>query len=258
MQKVWPMSFAFRFGMVVWACAVFAQTPALAGQVTVAVASNFTLPMRDIVAAFEQETGHEVTLVSGSTGALYAQIVNGAPFDVLLAADAARPQALVDAGLAAASDRKTYAIGRLVFWTRDTGLPLSDASVIALQGQSQRLAIANPKLAPYGRAAVEVLDRLGVRAGLGRQLVVGQNVNQSYQFVRTGNARYGFVAASLVYRDGVLEQGSAWLVPVSWHTPVRQDAVLLRGTDDAPRALFEYLGTASAAAVLKRFGYGVP
>ncbi|MEL7374173.1 MAG: molybdate ABC transporter substrate-binding protein [Pseudomonadota bacterium] len=247
-----------RLGIVVCVMTVLMQPPAFAGKVTVAVASNFVLPMQDIVAAFEQDTGHEVTLVSGSTGALYAQIVNGAPFDLLLAADAARPQALVDAGRAAASDRKTYAIGRLVFWTRDAGLSLTDTAVTALEGQPHRLSIANPKLAPYGRAAVEVLDRLGVRAALRRQLVVGQNVNQSYQFVRTGNARFGFVAASLVYRNGVLEQGSAWLVPNTWHAPVRQDAVLLEGADGAPGALFEYLDTASAAAVLKRFGYEVP
>ncbi|MEO0346621.1 MAG: molybdate ABC transporter substrate-binding protein [Pseudomonadota bacterium] len=247
-----------HFGIVVWVAAVLLPPPALAGQVTVAVASNFMLPMQEVVAAFERDTGHEVTLVSGSTGALYAQIRNGAPFDVLLAADAARPQALVDAGLVAASDRKTYAIGKLAFWTRDAGLSLTDASIIDLQGQSQRLAIANPKLAPYGHAAVEVLERLGVYDTLRRQLVMGQNVNQSYQFVRTGNARFGFVAASLVYRDGALERGSAWLVPDTWHTPVRQDAVLLRGANGAPRAMFEYLGAASTAAVLQRFGYGVP
>ena len=252
------MRLAVRFGIAVWVCAILAPTPALAGQVTVAVASNFTLPMRDIVAAFEQETGHEVTLVSGSTGALYAQVVNGAPFDLLLAADVARPQALVDAGLAVAADRRAYAMGRLALWTREPGLSLSEASVTALQGQSQRLAIANPKLAPYGRAAAEVLDRLGVRQALGPQLVVGQNVNQSYQFVRTGNARFGFVAASLVYRDGALQQGSGWLVPEAWHAPVRQDAVLLAPANDAARALFDFLGSASAAAVLMRFGYGVP
>lgn len=249
-----------RFGMLAGILVVLAQTPAYAGQVTVAVASNFTLPMREIVTAFERDTGHDVTLVSGSTGALYAQIINGAPFDLLLAADEARPAAIVAAGRAAASDRRTYAIGRLVFWTREGGLTLTEASVTALPGQSQRLAIANPKLAPYGRAAVEVLERLGLREALGRQLVVGQNVNQSFQFVRTGNARFGFVAASLVYRDGALEQGSAWLVPDTMHAPVRQDAVLLRGTEpDGPaQALFDYLGGASAAAVLTRFGYEVP
>ncbi len=230
---------------------------ARAGEVTVAVASNFAVPMRDIATAFEAKTNHRVTVVTGATGALYAQIVNGAPFEVFMAADAERPAALVRSGLVESGDRATYAIGTLVLWTRDAAHPVEGQSTLRALGASDRIAIANPKLAPYGRAALQAMDAMGVRAALESQLVMGQNVAQGYQYAVTGNARFAFVAASLVYRDGVLRSGAGWRVPAALHEPVRQDAVLLRRARDnaAARALFDYLTSAEAQTVLRRYGY---
>lgn len=234
-------------------------SPARADRVTVAVAANFLAPMQEIAAVFEAATDHEVTLVSGSTGTLYAQAINGAPFDLLLAADTERPEALVQAGFARPENRRTYAIGRLAMWTRDDTLEFRPGVIRSLK-PGERIAIANPRLAPYGRAAVQALDRLGGYERIEHQVVIAQNVNQSYQFAVTGNARFAFVSASLVYRDGELQRGSAMLVDDSLYDPVRQDAVLLLGAapGSGARALFDFLGGPAAHAVLERFGYAVP
>jgi len=230
-----------------------AGLPVQAGQALVAVAANFSAPMQGIAEAFAADTGHVLKLTPGATGALYAQIRQGAPFDVLLAADAETPQRLQSDGLAVAGSRFTYATGRLVLWSPQAGL-VDDQGAVLAGGGFQHLALANPKLAPYGRAAAEVLQRRGLANALAPRLVMGQNIAQTYQFVATGNAELGFVARSQVMAAG----GSAWLVPEALHAPIRQDAVLLRhGADNAAAsALLAYLRGPRAMALMRQFGYG--
>lgn len=238
---------------------IWLSAPSRADTVTVAVAANVLTPAREVVAAFESATGHTVTVVSGATGTLYAQALNGAPFDLLLAADQARPAALVALGLVRAEDRQTYAIGRLVLWTRDDVPELRTSALQRLDARD-RIAVANPKLAPYGRAAMQWLRRTGTSARVADRLVTAQNVNQALQFAATGNARFALISASLVYRDGQLQRGSAVRIPDALHEPIRQDMVLLgdAAQDPAARALFTYLAGPEARAILERFGYEVP
>lgn len=226
-----------------------------AGQASVAVASNFAAPMKQLAAQFEQATGHTLLISTGATGKFYAQIKNGAPFDVFLAADDATPARLMREGDAVA--RQTYAIGRLVLWSATPGYVTGNDDVLR-QSRFKRLAIANPKLAPYGAAAVEVLTRLKLADRVHAKLVIGENIAQTYQFVASGNAELGFVALSQVTQDGKLARGSVWLVPASLHAPIRQDAVLLRRGEPnaAARALFDFLKSPAAALTLTRsFGY---
>lgn len=231
---------------------LIANSP-LADEVKVAVASNFTAPMKEIAAAFEQATGHRVSASFGSTGKLYAQIKNGAPFEALLAADAATPARLVDEGLA--SGAFTYAIGRLVLWSADPGLVDGEGEVLT-RGGFAKLAIANPKTAPYGAAAAQVLESLGLSEVLAPKLVKGDNIAQAYQFVVTRNAALGFVAWSQV----VLEPGgSSWLVPQDRYAPIRQDAVLLKAGEGSTAALslLDYLKGSEARALIEGYGYGI-
>ena len=222
----------------------------------VAVAANFIAPMQHIAADFEKTTGHRAKLAFGSTGKFYAQIKNGAPFDVLLAADADTPARLQKEGGAAAGSRFTYSIGRLALWSAKAGY-VDDKGAILQQGAFAHLAIANPKLAPYGRAAVETLDRLGLRATLQPRFVQGENIAQTFQFVSSGNAEIGFVALSQVFERGELKRGSVWVVPVSLHAPIRQDAVILRRARDNPaaRALMKYMKGDNARAIIAAYGY---
>ena len=236
---------------------LFALQPALAhaGQAHIAVAANFIAPMKALAAQFEQATGHTLTLSSGSTGKFYAQIKNGAPFDVFLAADDKTPARLLREGDAV--QRQTYAIGRLVLWSNRPGF-IDGSDAVLRQNRFRRLAIANPKLAPYGAAAVEVLAQLKLTDRVQAKFVIGENIAQTYQFVASGNAELGFVALSQVIQDGKLTSGSVWLVPATLHSPIRQDAVLLkRGeNNEAARALFDYLKTPAAALTLIRsYGY---
>jgi molybdate transport system substrate-binding protein len=232
---------------------------ALAGEVTVAVAANFTAPMQKIAPMFEQDTGHKAVLSFGSTGNFYNQIRNGAPFDILLAADDETPARMEKEGLGVAGSRFTYATGRLVLWSRQPGL-VDDKGEVLRGGAFQRLAVANPKLAPYGAAAMETLAKLGLVNALQGKFVQGENIAQTYQFVATENAQIGFVALSQVSSGGKIAQGSAWLVPASMHTPIQQDAVALaRGKDAAAaKALMSYLRTEKAKAVIRSFGYEIP
>ena len=226
-----------------------------AGQASVAVASNFAAPMKQLATQFEQATGHTLTISTGATGKFYAQIKNGAPFDVFLAADDETPARLMREGDAVM--RQTYAIGRLVLWSERPGYVTGNEDVLR-QNRFQRLAIANPKHAPYGAAAIEVLTRLKLAYSVQPKLVIGENIAQAYQFIASGNAELGFVALSQVTQDGKLTSGSAWLVPASLHAPIRQDAVLLkRGeNNEAARALFDFLKSPAAALTLTRsFGY---
>ena len=249
-----PMS---RFFILLLAALVLGAR-AGAAEVRVAVAANFSAPMQAIARAFEQETGHKAVLSFGATGTFHAQIRHGAPFQILLAADAATPLRLEAEGLGLPGSRFTYATGRLVLWSRQPGL-VDDQGEVLRTGRYQRLALANPKLAPYGAAAIETLTRLGLLAALQPRIVQGDNIAQAYQFVATGNAPLGFVALSQVQQEGRIAQGSGWLVPASLHAPIRQDAVLLRTGKGQPAALalLDFLKGEQARAVIRRFGYEI-
>lgn len=230
-----------------------------AAEVRVAVAANFTAPFKDIAQAFERATGDKVIAAFGSTGGFAAQIRNGAPFDILLAADAATPARLEADKLGVAGSRYTYAIGRLVLWSADPHLVDHDGAVLR-RAPFQTLAIADPALAPYGKAAVQTLDRLGLRAALQPKLVQGTSIGQTFQFVSSGAASLGFVALSQVVAANGWKTGSGWIVPDNLHDPIRQDALLLRtGADSkAAVALMTYLRGTEARGIIGKFGYGVP
>ena len=229
---------------------------ARAETVQVAVASNFAAPMQRIVAAFEKDTGHKTALSLGATGKFYAQVRNGAPFAVLLAADDETPARMQKEGLAVTGSAFTYAIGQLVLWSADSSVVDAQGAVLnaPLNG---KLALADPKLAPYGAAALQVLQQRGLADKLRPHFVLGENIAQTFQFVKTGNASMGFVALSQVMQDGKVTSGSAWLVPAALHEPIRQDAVLLRQGADNPaaKALLQYLRTDAARAVIRACGY---
>jgi len=229
---------------------------ARADEVNVAVAANFTAPMTAIAAEFARDTGHEARLAFGSSGKFYAQIKNGAPFQVFLSADDAKPARLEEEGMTVAGSRFTYAIGTLVLWSARAGVVDAEAAVLK-RGAYNKLAVANPKLAPYGAAAMEVLAALGLTAAATPKLVQGENIAQTYQFVSTGNAELGFVALSQVMQDGRIGSGSGWVVPSHLHQPIRQDAVLLvSGKDNAAAsALLEYLRGDKARAIIRSYGY---
>lgn len=228
-----------------------------AGTVPVAVAANFTPPMQKIAAAFEADTGHKAELSFGSTGKFYAQITHGAPFQVLLSADDTTPTRLEKEGKAVAHSRFTYAIGTLVLWSAQPGTVDAQGEVLRT-GDFKHLAIANPRLAPYGLAAMQTMEKLGVAARLQARLVQGENIAQTHQFVATGNAPLGFVALSQVMVDGRVTRGSAWQVPADLHDPIRQDAVLLLPGKDsaAATALLGYLRGDKARAIIRSYGYG--
>lgn len=229
---------------------------AIADEVKVAVAANFTAPMQAIAPAFEKATGHRLVASFGATGQFYAQIQNGAPFDVFLSADDSTPAKLESEGATIPGSRFTYAIGSLVLWSANPSyLDGSDAALKA--GQFKHLSIANPKAAPYGLAATQVLAKLGLSEAVKGKLVEGQNITQAHQFVSTGNAELGFVALSQVYQDGKLSSGSAWIVPEAMYDPIRQDALILKpgANNPAAAALVEYLKGPEAAKVIESFGY---
>ena len=229
---------------------------AWADEVQIAVAANFTAPMKLIAADFERTTGHKAVLSFGATGRFYAQITNGAPFDVLLAADDETPEKLDKEGFAVAGSRFTYAIGKLVLWSAQPGL-VDDQGEVLASGNFKHLAIAAPKLAPYGAAAMQVMQQRGVLARLEPKLVTGESIGQAFSFVATGNAELGFLAMSQVYEGGKLKSGSAWVVPARLYTPLRQDAVwLMRAKNNqAAAALMAFLKTEKARAVIRAFGY---
>jgi molybdate transport system substrate-binding protein len=227
-----------------------------ADEVQVAVAANFTAPMQKIAGDFEKETGHKALLTFGATGKFYAQINNGAQFDVLLSADEDTPTKLEQEGAAVKGTRFTYAIGKLVLWSSKEAIVDGKGAVLK-QGGFDHIALANPKLAPYGAAAMEVMKALGVADALTPEFVQGENIAQTYQFVATGNALLGFVALSQVYEVGKLKSGSAWIVPSSLYNPIRQDAVILEKgkSNSAAVALMKYLKSDKAKAVIESYGY---
>jgi molybdate transport system substrate-binding protein len=228
-----------------------------AGEVQVAVAANFAAPMARIAEGFQAASGHTLKLSSGATGKFHAQIVAGAPFEVLLAADDTTPAKLVESGHAVAGSRFTYAVGRLVLWSPRPGL-VDDQGAVLGKGGFAHLAIANPKTAPYGAAAMQVLQALGLAEVLVPRLVTGESIAQAYQFVVTGNAELGFVALSQVAVPGRPMQGSIWRVPATLHDEIRQDAVLLKAGAQNPAALalLAYLKGDAARATIRAFGYG--
>lgn len=227
-----------------------------AGEVSVAVAANFTAPMQKIAAQFEQDTGHKAVLSFGATGKFYAQIKNGAPFGILLAADDTTPEKIAREGLGDGATRFTYAIGQLVLWSKQPGYVDAEGKVLQ-KTDWQHIAIANPKLAPYGLAAMQTLDKLGLTAQVQPRVVTGENIGQTYQFAASGNAQLGFVALSQVMEDGRLREGSAWVVPGNLHEPIRQDAIVLKPGQgsEAAAALMQYLRDDKARAVIKSYGY---
>ena len=227
-----------------------------AEEVQVAVAANFTAPMQQIAVQFEKESGHKALLSFGATGKFYAQISNGAPFEILLAADDETPAKLEKEGLGVAGSRFTYAIGKLVLWSANPDL-VDAAGAVLKTGNFKHLALANPKTAPYGAAAMEVMSKLAVLSDLQPRFVQGESIAQAQQFVSTGNAELGFVALSQVFKDGKLASGSMWEVPANLYAPILQDAVLLeKGKGKAAAvALMTYLKGEKAKAIIKSYGY---
>ena len=233
-------------------------TAAHADEIPVAVAANFTAPFNKIAPEFEKETGHKLVASFGSTGKFYAQIKNGAPFEVLLAADDETPAKLVKEGAAVSGSPFTYAMGKLVLWSAKPAV-VDDKGAVLKGGGFDTVALANPKLAPYGAAAVETMKKMGVYDNLASRFVTAETITQAHQFVSSGNSLLGFVALSQVLKDGKVE-GSAWIVPADLYTPIRQDAVLLNTGKDKPGpvALLKYLQGAKAQAVIRSYGYELP
>ncbi|WP_332848276.1 molybdate ABC transporter substrate-binding protein [Massilia sp. S19_KUP03_FR1] len=246
----------YRLALLLFAAAV--SMPAFADEVSVAVAANFTAPMKVIAAQFEKDTGHKVLASYGATGKFYAQIRNGAPFDILLAADDATPAKLDQESATAPNTRFTYAIGKLVLWSAQAGVVDAKGDVLKT-GKFDHLAVANPKLAPYGLAAVETLQKLNLLTTWQAKFVTGENIGQTYQFVASGAASLGFVAMSQVYEGNKLKSGSAWMVPSHLYSPIRQDAVVLSrgGNKPAVAAFVTFLKGDAAKAIIRSYGYGL-
>lgn len=224
----------------------------------IAVAANFREAALALEENFEATSDYEITQAFGATGQLYAQIINGAPFDAFLSADQTRPERLIADGLALEDSRFTYSIGKLVLWSADgTRLAGADGSRILEAGDFRALAIANPDLAPYGVAAMETLDSLGLAETLSDRIVRGQSIGQTFAMVSTGGAELGFVAASQVATPFGIEDGSGWIVPAELHNPISQDAVLLtRGADNAAALAFlDYLRSAEGQIIIEKYGY---
>ncbi|MGQ0654024.1 MAG: molybdate ABC transporter substrate-binding protein [Betaproteobacteria bacterium] len=227
-----------------------------ADDVHVAVAANFAAPLQALGEAFTRQSGHRVQASAGSTGKFYAQIRNGAPFDVLLSADDETPRRLEEEKAAVAGTRFTYALGRLVLWSAVESL-VDDRGEVLRTARFRKLAVANPRLAPYGAAAQQAMTKLGVWGALQGRLVQGENIAQTFQFVASGNADLGFVALAQLAGE---RKGSRWLVPAELHAPIRQDAVLLAraASNQAARALLDYLRGAAARERIRAYGYELP
>lgn len=242
--------------LIVAACAALSLN-VQADEVSVAVAANFAGPLAKIGDGFTAATGHTLKVSSGATGKFYSQIVAGAPFEVLIAADDETPRKLVAEGYAVTGSNFTYAIGKLVLWSAQPGY-VDDQGAVLTTGRFAHLAIANPKLAPYGRAGTEVLKARGLGEAIAPKLVTAESIAQAYQFVATGNAELGFVALSQVAVPGKPVTGSYWLVPPSLYGEIRQDAVLLKTGEKNPAAaaLLAYLKSPAAKTVIQSWGYG--
>lgn len=237
---------------------VFGLLPltAIAAEINAAVASNFAATMNEIATVFEKEHGHSINLSFGSSGKFHAQIKNGAPFQIFFSADQEKPRQLIKEGLAVPGTGFTYAIGRLALWSAESGLVDPEAKVLQ-QGDFKKLAVANPMHAPYGQAALEVLQHLGLAAAARPKLVMGENIAQAHQFVDSGNAELGFVALAQISDKNGIKHGSAWIVPAALHNPIRQDAVLLKAGADNKAAvgLLKFMQGARAKSIIAAYGY---
>lgn len=229
---------------------------AQAADIIVAVASNFTAPMKEIAAQFEKDTGYDVKLAFGSSGKFFAQIKHGAPFQLFFSADQSKPAMLEEQGMIVPNSRFTYAIGALALWSAKQEF-VKGEDLLLQRDRFNKLAIANMRLAPYGSAAKEVLENLGIYQQVTSKLVQGENIAQTYQFVSSGNADLGFVSVSQIMSEGEIRQGSAWLVPEHLYRPIRQDAVLLSSGENNPaaRAMMTYLRNDKAKRVIESYGY---
>jgi molybdate transport system substrate-binding protein len=236
------------------AVVVLGISDSMADEIRVAVASNFAHTIKTISERFETDTGHKLVLSFGSTGKHYTQISNGAPFDVFFAADDVRPELLEEDGVALPGSRFTYAVGKLVLWSSRPDYVDSGGEVL-MHGEFRHLSIANPKFAPYGRAAREVLQARGLWGDLPGRVVRGENVAQAFQFVESGNAELGFVALSQVVRSDQTIGGSFWEVPQALYAPIEQQAVLLRDSD-AARALLMFVRSDEVLKIIRDHGYG--
>jgi molybdate transport system substrate-binding protein len=227
-----------------------------ATELKVAVAANFAQTLKEISTVFEKDTGHKLAITQGSTGKLYAQISQGAPFEVFLSADDETPEKLVTEGKAINGTRFTYAIGRLALWSPKPDL-VDEGGQVLKTDKFRFLAIANARVAPYGRAAVQVMQKLGVLASIEPRVVQGESITQTFQFVSTGNAQLGFVALSQISENGKIKSGSAWIVPENMHEQLRQDAVLLNPGKDsaAATALLNFLKSDKAKKIIAAHGY---
>jgi molybdate transport system substrate-binding protein len=247
-----------KLRLVLFVCMLtLAPLAARAGEVQVAVAANFAGPLARVGEAFTAATGHTLKVSAGATGKFYSQIAAGAPFEVLIAADDETPRKLVADGLALAGSNFTYAIGKLVLWSAQPGF-VDDQGAVLASGKFAHLAIANPKVAPYGAAALQVLKARGLSEAITPRLVTAESIAQAYQFVSTGNAALGFLALSQVAVPGKPVTGSYWLVPPALYGEIRQDAVLLKAGERNPAAtaLLAYLKGGAARDIIQSFGYG--
>lgn len=229
-----------------------------AEEVRIAVAANFTAPMQEIAARFETETGGHVVVSGGSSGTLYAQIKQGAPFDVYFAADERWVERLADEGEGIDGTQFVYAIGKLALWSNRKGMVDPDGTILK-KGDFGKLAISSPKLAPYGAAARETLKAIGVWENVRTRVIYGQNVTQTYQFVKTGGASIAFVALSQISKNGSIVEGSAWIVPEHLYKPLKQSAILLKRSDRRKICVdfLKFLKGESAKAIIRNYGYGI-
>ena len=230
---------------------------ALAKELRIAVASNFLLPLKALSKNFKESTGHKVVVISGSTGKLYAQIKQGAPFDILLAADSIRPELLEKEGIGVPGSRFTYAVGRLVLWSKFSKLPLKNDLQVLNHKNFRYLAIANPKTAPYGKAAEQVLRKKGFWEQIQNRLVRGENISQTFQFVMTGNADIGFIALSQLKKNH--GRGFSWIIPQEWHDPIRQQGILLKRakTNKAARQFLNFIKSNRIQKRIQSYGYSL-
>jgi len=245
----------FLVAFTLW---IFSQL-AFAETVHIAAAANFAAPVKAIINAFESKTGHKTVLSLGSSGKFYAQILNGAPFDVFFSADQVKPEGLERQNQTVQGSRRTYAVGGLVLWSAQSDFIDNSPSILE-SGRFSKLAIANPRLAPYGVAAIEVLEALSLRVRTEPKWVQGENISQTFQFVSTGNADLGFVARSQLVSNSNIQKGSQWLVPDHFHQPIRQDVVLLKRAagNHAAEALLSFIKTPAAREIIESYGYSWP
>ena len=255
-QRISGLSFRSRIFLFMAVCLI--SDVAFPEELLVAVASNFSGPMSELAERFEALTGHEIKVAYGSSGRLFTQISTGAPFQIFLSADQGKPARLVELGLADPASRFTYAIGELVLWSAVRDRKVADSNALLNSGVN-RIAIANPRHAPYGVAAVEVLDKLDLSATLSGKIVRGENVAQAFQFVESGNAQLGFVARSQVLSLAESRSGSTWVIPGHFYQSIRQDAVLLNQATDCPACseFLNFLREEAQRALISAYGYRV-